>query len=306
MGAVCNIAHLSSLSYIIVLGSLPPAPLLGHVPTITPTTLSSGSHNAILPIPTSVMTTNATITDTQAAAHRAISIGQGLPPVPKKLVNKIESGEYLDMAELLPDRLGSYRSLTLEDKGGVPKSKRRAVTNILEWIQCFSIYIAIIALKHPDRVPDLLGYQSLIIDASIQYEGDSWIGYDRRFRLSAAANSTRIWASLDPTLWNLAFAGNARVSRCKHCFSLTHPSIECEWASEAAQPISTPPRPLMDPTRQYRRICRKWNNTPGRCPVPGCTYEHICLTCAYDSTISNKVHKVIHCPNRKSLGGYSF
>ena len=74
------------------------------------------------------MTTNATITDTQEAAHRAISIGQGLPPVPKKIVNKIESGEYLDMAELLPDRLGSYRSLTPEDRG-VPKSKRRAVTN---------------------------------------------------------------------------------------------------------------------------------------------------------------------------------
>ena len=108
------------------------------------------------------------------------------------------------MAELLPDRLGSYRNLTLEDKGGSPKSKRRGVTNILEWIQCFSIYIAIIAQKHPERVPDLLGYQSLIIDASIQYEGDSGIGYDRRFSLSAVANSTKIWSSLDPTLWNLA------------------------------------------------------------------------------------------------------
>ena len=129
MGAVRGIAYLLSLSYIIVLGSLPAAPLLGHVPTITPTTLSSGFNDAILPIPTSVMTTNATIADIQEAVHRAISIGQGLPPVPKKLVNKIESGEYLDMAELLPDRLGSYRSLTPEDKEGVPKSKRRVVTN---------------------------------------------------------------------------------------------------------------------------------------------------------------------------------
>ena len=232
------------------------------------------------------MTTNITITDTQEASHRAVSIGQGLPPVPKTLTNKIESREYLDMAELLLDRLGSYRSLTLEDKGGVPKLKRRAVTNSLEWIQCFSIYIAIIAQKHPERVPDLLGYQSLIIDASIQYEGDNWIGYDRRFHLSVAANSTKIRASLDPTLWNLAFAGNKRVSRCKHCFALTHPFSECEWASEAAQPISTPSQPLMDPTRQYRRICRKWNNTPGRCPVSGCTYEHICLACAYNERYS--------------------
>ena len=138
------------------------------MPAITPTTLPSGFNNTVLPIPTSVITTNATVTDTPEASHRAVSIGQGLPPVPKKLANKIESGEYLDMAELLPDRLGSYRNLTLEDKGGSPKSKRRGVTNILEWIQCFSIYIAIIAQKHPERVPDLLGYQSLIIDASIQ------------------------------------------------------------------------------------------------------------------------------------------
>ena len=224
----------------------------------------------------------------------------------QKIANKIESGEFLDMAELLLDRLGSFRSLTLEDKGGVPKSRRRAVTNILEWIQCFSIYIAIIAQKSPERVLDLLGYKSLIINASIQYEGDGWVRYDRRFRLSAAANSIKVWASLDPTLWNLACAGNARVSRCKHCFALTHTSSECEWASEAAQPSSTPPQPLFDPTRQYRRICRKWNNTPGQCPVAGCTYEHICLTCAYDPTISNKVHKVIHCPNSKSMGYHPY
>ena len=98
----------------------------------------------------------------------------------------------------------------------------------------FSIYIAIIAQKHPERVPDLLGYQSLIIDVSIQYDGDSWIGYDSRFHLSAATNSTKIWACL-------AFAGNTRVSRCIYCFALTHPSSECEWASEVEQLISTPP-----------------------------------------------------------------
>ena len=253
-----------------------------------------------------MMTISATIADTREASHSAVPIGQGRPPVPKKLANKIESGEFVDMAELLPDRLGCTRSLALEDKGGVPKSKRRAVTNILEWIQCFSVYIAIIALKYPERVPDLLGYQSLIIDASIQYEGDSWVGYDRRFRLSAAANLTKAWASLDPTLWNLAFAGNARVSRCKHCFALTHTSSKCEWASEATQAISTPPQPLIYPTRQYRRIFRKWNNIPGRCPVAGCTYEHICLTCAYDSTISNKVHKLIHCPNRRTPGYHPY
>ena len=78
-----NVACQLSLSYPTVLGSLPPAPLLGHVPTITPTTLPSDFNNAILSIHTSVMTTNATIADTLEAPHRAVSISQGLPSVPK-------------------------------------------------------------------------------------------------------------------------------------------------------------------------------------------------------------------------------
>lgn len=35
-----------------------------------------------------------------------LSIGVGLPLVPRKLVNQIQSGEFVDMVELLPDRLG--------------------------------------------------------------------------------------------------------------------------------------------------------------------------------------------------------
>ena len=33
-------------------------------------------------------------------------IGAGLPPVPRKLVDRIQTGEFVDMAELLPDRIG--------------------------------------------------------------------------------------------------------------------------------------------------------------------------------------------------------
>ena len=284
------------------LGCLPPAPLLSHISTITPSAPAIGIPNVTVPTATSVATTSAIAASSQDTTQ-AVFIGQGLPPVPKKLASKIESGEFVDMSELLPDRLGCSRTLTPEDKSGGTKSKKRAVANILEWIKCFSVYIAIIAQKNPDRVPDLLGYQSLIIDASIQYDGDGWVGYDRWFRLNAAANSNKTWATLDATLWNRAFTGYAKVSRCKHCFSLTHTSSECEWAPEATDIVTPPPQPSTGfsatPAKQYRRICRKWNNTPGRCPIPGCTYEHICLNCAYDPTINNKSHKAIHCPSRK-------
>ena len=35
-----------------------------------------------------------------------VMIGAGLTPIPAKLVSKIEAGEFVDMAELLPDKFG--------------------------------------------------------------------------------------------------------------------------------------------------------------------------------------------------------
>ena len=57
--------------------------------------------------------------------------------------------------------------------------------------------------------------------------GRCWLGYDRGFQQQAAATPTR-WAVVDPTLWNLAFSGQAGTSRCRYCFSLSHCSSDCE------------------------------------------------------------------------------
>ena len=92
----------------------------------------------------------------------------------------------------------------------------------LEWIRCFSAYIAVISAKQPHRVPDLPGYLTLITEAHVQYAGDGWIGYDRRFRQIAATKLHVTWAQIDTTLWNIAFSGKARLVRCKFCFSIMH------------------------------------------------------------------------------------
>jgi len=49
-------------------------------------------------------------------AH-SVTLGAGLPPVPPKLVAKIEAGEFIDMGELLPDCVGITRS---DNPGKVP------------------------------------------------------------------------------------------------------------------------------------------------------------------------------------------
>ena len=167
--------------------------------------------------------------------HPPLSIGAGLPPVPHKMVVKIQQEEFVYMVELLPDHLGCSFG-TPEDKT-TTKPKKQSVTNILKWIEYFIIHMAVISKTQPHRVPDILGYQSLIIEAPLEYGGDGWIGYDIRFCINAAANSLATWVQVDTTLWHLEFTEKAKSNRCKYCFSLTHPSDDCDWAPATLTPI---------------------------------------------------------------------
>ena len=67
-----------------------------------------------------------------------------------------------------------------------------------------------LTLEYPDWIPDLLGYQSLIIKVHLEYEDDNWLAYDRQFCLSAAANHNIVWAHIEQTLWSLALSGKAK------------------------------------------------------------------------------------------------
>ena len=50
----------------------------------------------------------------------------------------------------------------------------------MEWLQSFAVYVSV-ARKQPQRVPNLMGYQVLILEASSEYKNDCWMAYDRRF-----------------------------------------------------------------------------------------------------------------------------
>ena len=61
----------------------------------------------------------------------SIFIGAATPPVPPKLVKRIKAGEFIDMAELLPDRMGTSKSF-IADESTKQKSQRRPVFSIIE------------------------------------------------------------------------------------------------------------------------------------------------------------------------------
>ena len=135
------------------------------------------------------------------------------------------------MSELTVDRL----SLAPQDESSKPSHFRwRQVTSIIEWAQCFTQYIAIVGKAKPDSIPDLLGYQHLVLEAHLEYSGDGWAVYDRRFLQIAATRPGVLWAQRDGDLWYVVFSTTQRKPYCQHCFRSTHSSDQCCGAPETS------------------------------------------------------------------------
>ena len=90
------------------------------------------------------------------ADERGVYFG-ALPPVPRKLAERIRAWEFMDIGELLPE---FWAPRPDEKEGGQASSARhkRPVTELKMWLQCFAIYVAVISGKHPEVVPKLMSY----------------------------------------------------------------------------------------------------------------------------------------------------
>ena len=151
---------------------------------------------------------NASLEDTDIQLPTPlVTMGTGLPALPKKLVAKILANEYIDFAELPPAR-GKTRpaSQALEGQVIVVQAAdllqtRKIIPDLATWLQCFSLYVATIATKFPGRVPELMAYQMIIAKASQRYRWPSWIVYDQNFHQEAAGSSKQAWGRVDPSIY---------------------------------------------------------------------------------------------------------
>ena len=95
-------------------------------------------------------------------------LGKGLPPVLGRLIQKIQRGDYVDMAELLCDnmelecRKASHESSASALGLGIQPSCRE-VPDLISWVQCFGVYSPIMSAKHANRICQLLAYQTMAV-----------------------------------------------------------------------------------------------------------------------------------------------
>lgn len=92
---------------------------------------------------------------------RPAYVGEGLPPVPPKLVVRIERGEFVEMCELIPEFWMVHTGEDDVPAQRVVRSKgRKQSQNIYVWLQCYAIYVAVMAGKYPERVPELIAHDT--------------------------------------------------------------------------------------------------------------------------------------------------
>ena len=142
------------------IGRIPPEGALQHLQRDDPGRLTTITENNDL-IPDDN-------TKNEDTANLPMAIASSISPVSAKLVKQIWAGGYFELAVLLTE-IDEVASCWLLEECQRPKTKH--ISTILEWLQCFTEYSGVIAAEQPERALDLLGYQAVIMDASMWYKG---------------------------------------------------------------------------------------------------------------------------------------
>ena len=225
--------------------------------------------------------------EAEKAATAMVPAGTGLAALPKKLVDKMVAGEYVDFAELPPAK-GKARAVPQALEGQVLvvqaadlMQSRKIIPDLATWVQCYALYVAAIAPHKPERVPELMAYQGAIAKASLKYKWPSWIVYDQNFRQEVANNPSQSWARVDPSMYAQCFTGQAISpdNWCARCQCLDHTSAQCPFKPQK-RPWSTAFAASASPRAQNPGICTRYNKFGGDCRYgKDCKFDHNCSNC---------------------------
>ena len=224
-------------------------------------------------------------------------LSETLPVVPAKLVRKILSGEYVDMAELLKDNMEAERRRHLSESDhmqghtGHPPS-RREVPDLMSWLQCFCMYAAVVCSKHPEKARELWAYQAWMISEFRRCGGRGWRLYDMAFRQHATSLESTDFSKINQGMYATTFlAYGGRGQSCLSCMLSDHTSEECALHPSRSVPVIRIGERISEGSKEEARMprgqerkrppkgaCFAWND--GRCSTPYCRFSHVCSRCA--------------------------
>ena len=249
----------------------------------------------------------------QAGTAAALSLPEPYNPavaLPPKVVKKVLDLEFVEMSELRGD-------IWMEDTAptdSMHQTRRPTanppVTDIRVWLECYARMAALITSHFTQKASELWAYQSTILKAAHNYEGSSWVAYNRQFRRDMLARKDLNWSMSNARLYNEAFTCRAKsIPRCPHYLGDDHMGSNCPlnpsplvigWLQESSSnPPQTTPNSLF-PRGQTRsgggkgELCRNFNEN--RCRFTRCRYQHSCSLCL-------DLHPAVFCPQNTRVHG---
>ena len=275
---LCHIVTLicvyhNAFMFTVALGALPPPTSLASVPLTQLSAYAQPTTNSTGLIPQSQ----------RQAAPGGLILSPTSAPFPQKLVDKIKSGQFIEMRELLAANISLIQQLeALQGSMPIPmagptRPRLREISSLATWLHCFLAYTAILTTDPSTR--DKLAYARLIIHEALRHGNLGWLDYDRSFRQQTAVDPSVAWNTMLPALQATTILGNATqpgrsaTVQCNVCQGVDHPPRECGLSFLYSFPLRTPQQ-----NSSKQKICTSWNK--GVCIFPNtCTYSHVCATC---------------------------
>ena len=262
------------------------------VPSFISTYSTLGSPSVVSSLPSAISVTNPPLpvggSSSGAAAPlsmpptlaKAFVIGLGYTPVPYKLVAKITGGQFIELADLLSDNIKAQETepqAFLEGRLLVSNNKKRVVeiTDIMTWVEAFSIFCLVLCQSYPSRWRDLTQYKLLIIQTAKRFQGKSWLNYDIAFRKEAAATGSTDWSRMNADLFN---------------FHTRSPSTLSSSGSAPSPAASSTVVTTSSGSPNSSQYCHSWNAGRCRWPFGRCRFRHSCESCNGD-------HPRLRCPH---------
>ena len=216
----------------------------------------------------------------------------GLPTISNKLAQKIWDLEFVEMEEFLPNNkaIQAMENPVSIQEGIVGalqqlQQPNKRVMDILTWIRCFSLYIAVMAAKRHDLVAPMTSHMHTVMRLQAMYVGMSWIQYDWRSRREMNAEGVESWQKRGP--WQL-LSCLLGTTRMEDCFTL-HTDlpgpvqlVKQQPGSGGIYPMSSKGQ-LFTPAgrrRKVNRVCPLFNKSRAGCHYGDeCIFGHRCSVC---------------------------
>ena len=139
-------------------------------------------------------------------------IAPGLPAVKRWLLESILANECIDLTELPPAK-GRSKVMPNSLEGKILllhetdfQQTKQLIPDINTWIQCFSVYTAIVVHYFPERATSMLMYTASMGKLSQKFRWPSWVIYDQAYRQEAAESGKVDWSQVDASIHAQCFS----------------------------------------------------------------------------------------------------